>query len=105
MRGDPKTYLLTLRSIIRLRPIPKKILRGGGGRIAQWLAFMLPDPAALGLTNIIHKKISEERNVHFAEVYQWCCLDESGLWLEIFYRTHISLTIGKLALQISVEPR
>ena len=50
--------------------------------IAQWIAFALPNPAALGLIPGIPKFFSEEKIVDVAEVNQQRCLDESGQWLE-----------------------
>ena len=41
---------------------------GGGGSIAQWQAYLLPDPAAMGSIPIIPEIFSEERIVDVAEV-------------------------------------
>ena len=54
----------------------------GGGSIALWLAYLLPDPAEPGLIPSIPEKISEGNTVDVAEVYQSGCLEESGQWLE-----------------------
>ena len=42
---------------------------------------------------------SDEKIVYFAEVYQWRCIEESGLWLKNVDRTHLVLNSGKLVLQ------
>ena len=58
-------------------------MRGwGGGIIAHWLAYLLPDPAAFGSIPSIPKKISEEEIIDTAQVNQQRWLEESGLWLE-----------------------
>ena len=54
----------------------------GEGSIAQWLAYLLPDPAALGSIPSITKNISEEKNVDVAEVNQRHGMEERGQWLE-----------------------
>ena len=54
----------------------KKLLREGS--IAQWLAYLLPDP---GLIPSIPKKFLEENIVDDAEVYPRRCLEESKQWL------------------------
>ena len=41
-----------------------------GGSIAQWLAYLLPEPAAQGSIPIIPEIFSEEKNVDVAEVNQ-----------------------------------
>ena len=56
--------------------------RGGGQSIAQLLAHLLPDSAALGSCSSISKKISEENIVDDAKVNQRHCLVESEQWLE-----------------------
>ena len=55
-----------------------KAERVGGGSIAQWLAYLLPDPAAPGLITSVSKNVSEEKIVDIAEVNQWRCSEESG---------------------------
>ena len=55
-------------------------MAGGGGIIAQWLAFLHPDPA--GLIPSIPKEIFIAEFFVVAEVNQWRCLEESGQWLE-----------------------
>ena len=69
---------------------------GHGGSIAQWLAHLLPDPAALGLVPSIPEIFSEEKIVN---VRQMNCSDESGQCLENVYSTHLVLASGKLVLQ------
>ena len=56
--------------------------------MAQWLSYLLPDPAAPGL---IPKNFSEEKNVNV--VRRWRCLEESEKWLDLL------LASGKLSLQ------
>ena len=69
------------------------------GSIAQWLAHLLPDPAALGLMPSIPKICSEGKIVDVAEVNQWRCSEESGHWPKNVDQTHLVLVSGKLALQ------
>ena len=69
------------------------------GSIAQWLGFLLPDPAAPGSLCSIPKKNSEEKSINLAEVNQWCWLEESGQWLENLDLTHLVLASGKPVLQ------
>ena len=69
------------------------------GSIAQWLAHLLPDPAALGLMPSIPKICSEGKIVDVAEVNQWRCSEESGQWPKNVDQTHPVLVSGKLALQ------
>ena len=45
-----------------------------GGSIAQWLTYLLPDPAAPGLNPSIPEIFSEEKIVNVAEVNQRRCL-------------------------------
>ena len=68
------------------------VIEWGGGRIAQWLAYLLPDPAALGSIHSVPKIVD------IAEVNQQCCLEESGRWLENFDLTHLGLASGKLVI-------
>ena len=46
-----------------------------GDSKAQWLAYLLLDPAAPGLIPSVLKKISEEKVVNVAEVNQWRSLE------------------------------
>ena len=57
------------------------MLAGGGSRIAQWLAYLLPDLAALGSILSGPPKNSEENIVNVAEVNERRWLEESGQWL------------------------
>ena len=59
--------------------------------MAQWLSYLLPDPAAPGL---IPKNFSEEKNVNV--VRRWRSLEESEKWLE---NVDLLLASGKLSLQ------
>ena len=63
------------------------------GSIAQWLAYLLPDPAALGSIPSIPKL------VNVAEFNQRRCLEESGQWLENVVQTHLVLVICGWALK------
>ena len=63
--------------------------KSNGGSIAQWSAYLLPDPAAPGSIP----------SVADAEVNQRRWLEESGQWLENVDQTHQVLPSGKLALQ------
>ena len=58
-----------------------------GGCKAQWLAYLLLDPAALGSIPSIPEFFSEEKIVKVAQVDQRPSLEESGLWLETVDRT------------------
>ena len=51
------------------------------GSIAQWLASLIPDPAAQGLIASIPKILSEEKIIHVEEVNQQSWLHKSGRWL------------------------
>ena len=63
------------------------------------LAYLLPDPAAPVLIPRVPEIFSDNKIFHVAEVYQWCWLEESGLWLENGDRTFVVLTSGKPLLQ------
>ena len=69
------------------------------GSIAQWLGYLLPDPATPGLIPSASKKNSEENIVDVAEVNQRRCLEECGQWLENDDETHLVLAGAKQALQ------
>ena len=69
-----------------------------GGSVAQWLAYLLPDPAALGSIPSITKKNSDEKNVGVAEVNQRRGMEESEQWLENVDWTDLILVSGKLVL-------
>ena len=58
-----------------------------GGTIAQWLAYLFPDPAALGLIPSVSGIFLEKKIVNVSEVNQQCCLEESEQWLENIDRT------------------
>ena len=70
-----------------------------GGSIAQRLAFLLPDPSALGSIPSVPQKISEEKIVDVAEDSQQRWLEESGQWLENVDQIHPVLANGKQILQ------
>ena len=71
---------------------------------AQWLAYLPPDPAALGLIPGKNKKFSQEKNVYGAEVNQRRWSEESGQWLKNVGQTHLILDCGKLVLQKHILP-
>ena len=58
----PRKVLLIKCPIVKVGPLE--------GRIAQWLAYLLPDPAAPGLIPCVPKRISEGKIVDVAEVNQ-----------------------------------
>ena len=58
------------------------------GAETQWLAYLLPNPAAPGSIPSIPKKFSEEKIV-----------DVAGQWLENVDWTHLEPANGKLELQ------
>ena len=70
-----------------------------GGRIAQWLAYLLTDPAAQGLIHNVYKKNSKEKIVDVAGINHLCCLEKSGRWLENVDPTHLVLASVKLELK------
>ena len=63
---------------------------GKGGCIAQ---ILVTHSGAPGLVPGVPSKI-----VDVAEVNQWCCLEESGQWLENVDQTHLVVASGKLVL-------
>ena len=67
-----------------------------GGSIAQWLAYLLPDPADRGLIPSVPKKIKRKKFINVAEINQQRCLEESGQWLENVDQIHLVLASGKL---------
>ena len=52
------------------QPMPHK-KSSQAGSTTQWFAYLLPDPAALGLILSIPEFISEEKIIELAEVNQW----------------------------------
>ena len=69
--------------------------------IAQWLAYLIPHPAAPGSIPSIPDFSFSGKIVNAAEVNQRHCLEESGQWLEIVDRTHLVLVSGKAVLRSS----
>ena len=67
-------------------------------KIAQWLAHLLPDPAAQ-VRFPASLNFLEEKSVNFAELNQQRCLEESRQWLENVDRTHLVFAKGKIGLQ------
>ena len=70
-----------------------------GGSIAQWLAYLLSDPAAPGSILSILRKNSKEKIDNIDQVHQWHYLEESRPWLENVDRTHLVMACDKLVLQ------
>ena len=70
-----------------------------GGSIAQWLSYLLLEPAAPGSIPSIPEIFSEEKIVNVAEVNLRGSLEENGLWIENVDRTNLVLASGKLVLQ------
>ena len=68
----------------------------GKGSTAQWLAYLILDPAAPGYIPSNPNFFSKEKIVNVAEVNQRRCLEETGQWLENVDRTHLVLASGKL---------
>ena len=50
-----------------------------GGSIAQWLAYLLSDPATPGLIPCVPENVSKEKIINIAEFNHLRCLQESGL--------------------------
>ena len=69
-----------------------------GGSISQWLAYLLPDPAAPGSIPSIPLKFSEEKVFDIAEVNQRRWLEECGHWLENVDQTYLVVVSGKQVL-------
>ena len=55
------------------------------GHLAQWLAYLHPDPSAPGLISTSLKKFSEEIFFDVADVNQRHCLGGREQWLENVY--------------------
>ena len=66
--------------------------------MAQWLEYLLLDPAARGLIPI-YPIFSEEKIINIAEVNQPLWLEESGQRVENVDWTHLELASGKPVLQ------
>ena len=56
--------------------------------IAQWLAYLRPDPAAPGSIPSFTGILSDQKIIDVAEAIQWRRLKESERWLENVDRTH-----------------
>ena len=65
--------------------------------MAQWFAYLLPDPAGPGLIPSFPDIFSEEKIGSAAKVNQQRCFEESGQWLENVDQTHLELS-GKLVV-------
>ena len=70
-----------------------------GGSIAQWLSYLLLEPAAPGSIPSIPENFSEEKIVNVAEVNLRGSLEENGPWIENVDQTNLVLASGKLVLQ------
>ena len=75
-----KRFLLSFVQLNKpnLNPLPiiKRDFIDFGSSIAEWLAYLLPDPSALGSIPNVPKRIQRKTNVGVAEVYQWHWLEE-----------------------------
>ena len=71
----------------------KQILCSWGSSIAQWLAYLLLDPAGR-----VHFS-AEGKIVHVAEVNQWRCLVVRGEWLKNADQDLLELARDKLELK------
>ena len=69
------------------------------GRVEQWLACLLPDPASPGSLPSVDEIFSKGTIVDVAEVNQHHSLEESRQWLENADGTNLALTSGKILLQ------
>ena len=49
-----------------------------GGSIAQWFAYLLPNPAVPVLIPSVPDFLSEEIKIDVVEVNQWRCFEKSG---------------------------
>ena len=76
-----------------LRKSDAQSISWGGGSIAQWLAYMLLDPAATGLIPSISKIVSVDYVHHRA------CLAGKKHKVDNVDQTHLSMASGKLVLQ------
>ena len=66
------------------------------GRVEQWLACLLPDPASPGLLPSVAEIFSKGTIVDVAEVNQHHSFEESRLWLENADGTNLALASGKI---------
>ena len=69
---------------------------------AQWLAYLLLDPAALGSIPNVLKKISEETFSMLRRLINLVLVRKSGQWLKIVDRTHLLLASGKYYKKLGV---
>ena len=63
--------------------------------LPRWLVFLLFHPADLCSMLRVPKKL---KSIDVAEVYQWCCLEESEQWIENVNQIHQVPASGKLVL-------
>ena len=68
------------------------------GRVEQWLACLLPDPASPGSLPSVDEIFSKGTIVDVAEVNQHHSFEESRLWLENADGTNLALASGKILL-------
>ena len=59
----------------------------------------LVSPSSPGYNSKHSPKKFSGKIINFAEVNQWCWLEDSGQWLENVDRTHLVLASGKPVLQ------
>ena len=67
--------------------------------IAQWLAYLRPNPAAPGSIPSFTGILSDQKIIDVAEAIQWRRLEESERWLENVDRIHLLLASGNPVLQ------
>ena len=63
------------------------------------VGILASGPSCPGFDSKHSQKKLREKIVDVAEVYQLCCLEESGQWLQNVDQSHLVLAGGKLVLQ------
>ena len=74
-------------------------MRTRGDNKAHWLAYLLPNPAVLGLIPCVPRIFSEEKIINVAEVNHWHWLEERVQCLENVDQTHLVPASGRQVLQ------
>ena len=67
--------------------------------MAQWLAYLLPDPSAPGFDSQHSRYIFRGKNVKVAEDNRRRCLEASEQWLGNIDRSYLVLASGKLVIE------
>ena len=67
---------------------------GGGLQFITIVAYLLPDPAALGSISSNPEFLPEVKIVYVTEVNKWHCLGESGERLENVDLIHLVMASG-----------